>query len=62
MRLTWIAAAAAAATGMAVPAVTGGEWPDSPNKPWFENLQRPDTTSVLTRTSTRSHAVVQATW
>jgi len=42
MRLTWIAAAAAAATGMAVPAVTGGEWPDSPNKLWFENLQRPD--------------------
>lgn len=42
MRLTGIAAAAAAATGMAVPAVTGGEWPDSPNKLWFENLQRPD--------------------
>jgi hypothetical protein len=20
----------------------GGEWPDSPNKPWFQNLQRPD--------------------
>ena len=22
--------------------LAGGEWPDSPNKPWFENLQRPD--------------------
>jgi len=20
----------------------GGEWPDSPNKSWFERLQRPD--------------------
>src|SRR6478609_8649160 len=42
MRLTWIAAAAAAATGMAVPAIAGGEWPDGPNKLWFEGLQRPD--------------------
>ena len=23
-------------------AVAGGEWPDSPNKAWFEKLQRPD--------------------
>ena len=22
--------------------LAGGEWPDSPNTPWFENLQRPD--------------------
>ena len=22
--------------------LAGGEWPDSPNKAWFENLQRPD--------------------
>jgi hypothetical protein len=22
--------------------LAGGEWPDSPNKSWFENLQRPD--------------------
>ena len=33
---------AAAATGMAVPAIAGGEWPDGPNKLWFEGLQRPD--------------------
>ena len=42
MRLTWIAAATAAATGMAVPAFAAGEWPDGPNKLWFEGLQRPD--------------------
>jgi hypothetical protein len=42
MRLTWIAAAIAAAMGMAVPAFAGGEWPDGPNKLWFEGLQRPD--------------------
>ena len=42
MRLAWIAAAAAAATGTAVPAIAGGEWPDGPNKLWFEQLQRPD--------------------
>jgi hypothetical protein len=23
-------------------ALAGGEWPDSPNKAWFEKLQRPD--------------------
>jgi hypothetical protein len=22
--------------------LAGGEWPDSPNKAWFETLQRPD--------------------
>ena len=42
MRLNWIAAAIAAAMGTAVPAHAGGEWPDSPNKVWFETLQRPD--------------------
>ena len=42
MRLNWIAAAIAAAMSTAVPAHAGGEWPDSPNKAWFENLQRPD--------------------
>ena len=42
MRLAWIAAATAAATGMAVPAFAAGEWPDGPNKLWFEGLQRPD--------------------
>jgi|SRR5436190_5982963 hypothetical protein len=24
------------------PSYAGGEWPDSPNKEWFKNLQRPD--------------------
>jgi hypothetical protein len=38
-------AAGLAATGvLALPsaAVAGGEWPDSPNKAWFQGLQRPD--------------------
>ena len=26
----------------APPSVAGGEWPDSPYKGWFQNLQRPD--------------------
>ena len=26
----------------ALPCFAGGEWPDSPYKAWFENLQRPD--------------------
>ena len=42
MRLNWIAAAIAAAMSTAVPALAGGEWPDGPNKLWFESLQRPD--------------------
>ena len=42
MRLTWIAAAIAAAMSTAVPAFAGGERPDGPNKLWFEQLQRPD--------------------
>ena len=42
MRLNWIAAAIAAVMGTAVPAFAGGEWPDGPNKLWFEGLQRPD--------------------
>jgi hypothetical protein len=27
----------------------GGEWPDGPNKAWFENLQRPDNDKNPTR-------------
>ena len=42
MRLNWIAAAIAAAMSTTVPALAGGEWPDGPNKLWFESLQRPD--------------------
>ena len=42
MRLNWIAAAIATAMSTAVPALAGGEWPDGPNKLWFESLQRPD--------------------
>ena len=29
--------------------LAGGEWPDSPNKAWFENLQRPDNGKNLHR-------------
>jgi hypothetical protein len=42
MRLNWMTVAFAAAMNTAVPALAGGEWPDGPNKAWFENLQRPD--------------------
>jgi hypothetical protein len=42
MRLTLAAAALAAAMSTAVPSHAGGEWPDGPNKLWFEKLQRPD--------------------
>jgi len=42
MRLTLAAAALAAAMSTTVPAHAGGEWPDGPNKLWFEKLQRPD--------------------
>ena len=43
----WSSAAALAAAGMiftafATSALARGEWPDDPNKEWFENLQRPD--------------------
>ena len=38
------AAALAACISIALPsaAFPRGEWPDGPNKAWFENLQRPD--------------------
>jgi hypothetical protein len=38
------AAAWAAAISIAFPivALAGGDWPDGPNKAWFEGLQRPD--------------------
>ena len=26
----------------AEPCRAGGDWPDGPNKPWFDGLQRPD--------------------
>ena len=42
MRLTCLAAAFAAAASSIAPAQAGGEWPDGPNKAWFEKLQRPD--------------------
>ena len=42
MRLTCLAAAFAAAASAIAPAQAGGEWPDGPNKAWFETLQRPD--------------------
>ncbi len=39
-----IAAAMAATTLLALPTslLAGGEWPDGPNRIWFENLRRPD--------------------
>jgi hypothetical protein len=40
MRSIWIAAALAAA--MSTAAYAAGEWPEGPNKLWFERLQRPD--------------------
>ena len=40
MRSIWIAAASAAA--MSTAAYAAGEWPEGPNKLWFERLQRPD--------------------
>src|SRR5882757_1096098 len=42
MRSTCVPAALAAAMSTAVPAHAAGEWPDSPNRLWFENLERPD--------------------
>jgi hypothetical protein len=43
MRLTLVASALATAlAGVALPACAGGEWPEGPNKLWFEQLQRPD--------------------
>ena len=39
-----IAAGVAATVSLALPSelLAGGEWPDGPNKAWFQNLQRPD--------------------
>jgi hypothetical protein len=39
-----IAAGVAATTSLALTSelLAGGEWPDGPNKSWFQNLQRPD--------------------
>jgi hypothetical protein len=34
--------AAAISLVFPVTALTRGEWPDGPNKEWFQNLQRPD--------------------
>jgi len=31
------------------PSHAGGEWPDGPNKAWFQNLQRPDNDKHLYR-------------
>jgi hypothetical protein len=42
LRLT--AAGVAATVWLALPSelLAGGEWPNGPNKTWFQNLQRPD--------------------
>jgi len=42
LRLT--AAGVAATVSLALPSelLAGGEWPNGPNKTWFQNLQRPD--------------------
>ena len=33
---------AAIALFMPLKAFAGGEWPDGPNKAWFQNFERPD--------------------
>jgi hypothetical protein len=42
--LRGIAAGLVATVSLALPSVllAGGEWPDGPNKGWFQGLQRPD--------------------
>jgi hypothetical protein len=42
MHLLAVAAVVAAAMSLALPpqAIAGGEWPDGPNKEWFQGLQR----------------------
>ena len=64
MRLIWLAAAIAAAMSTAVPALAGGEWPDGPNKTWFENLQRPDNHLAPYRNIDRYFAAIRErpTW
>ena len=37
-----MAVSIASFVGPATTALAGGEWPDSPNKAWFEQLRRPD--------------------
>ena len=41
-RLGAAALAACISIALSSTAFPRGEWPDSPNKAWFENLQRPD--------------------
>ena len=44
MVLRGIAAVLAATVSLILPSelLAGGEWPDGPNKAWFQALQRPD--------------------
>ena len=60
MRLTWVAAAFAAAMSTAVPAHAGGEWPDGPNKHGSRNYRGPIIISRPTATSTPSRCSVAA--
>jgi hypothetical protein len=39
---TWLSSAALVASVLSSAAFPRGEWPDGPNKQWFESLQRPD--------------------
>jgi hypothetical protein len=50
-----IAAGVAATTSLALTSelLAGGEWPDGPNKTWFQNLQRPDNSRHPYRQSDR---------
>ena len=41
-RLDAAALAACISIAFSTVAFPRGEWPDSPNRAWFENLQRPD--------------------
>ena len=45
----FVISAAVIFLGFPVTALTHGEWPDGPNKEWFQNLQRPDNDSYPSR-------------
>jgi hypothetical protein len=51
MHIRDVAAIMAATISLAMPSeiLAGGEWPDGPNKGWFQGLQRPDNHKNLHR-------------
>ena len=52
------AAALAATVVVPAPCLAGGEWPDGPNRSWFQHLQRPDndTNPIPPEKIVREHA------